>query len=358
VAEIQQVYRSIDDYLGPGSQRFFASGFRRARYDVTEVAVLAGDHLAPVPGDPAPGDTMPAETWAGARARIGLSYPSDWSTKADRTDLRPHLSSIDLLVLSAQLCEVHLAHAHCLDSRQRGLAWLRKVSLRAGQLPQEDLLGMSASAVLVSTDPVSGADGLHASVYDCAVGVMRARLEIVHPVAHPAGGQWTYQSMEQALGPAAARYYGDGFKTRRQVITDVAVDLDQLVASATVGVEPIGELAVPGGGIEGQFQPTLTMVDAFVTSLQLGQVLLYELDSVPRERSNTLWMVRTTLESDGPPRPYTGELPVQTAVTRKHLLPMRGGKWRNVDFTSSCGGITIRASFAHELPAGPQAAAQ
>lgn len=345
MAEIQQVYQSIDDYLGPGSHRFFASGFRRAKYDVTEVAVTAGDCTA----------QTPEGSEAGTRARIGLSYPADWSTKADRNDLRPHLSTIDLLVLSTQLSEVHLAHAYSLDSPQRSISWLRKASLQAGRQPQEDLVGMSGSAVLISTDPMPGADRMHASVYDCAVGVMRARIEIVHPAAGTCDGQWDYQSLEQALGPAASRYYGDGFKTRRQVITDVTADLDQLVATANVDVEPVGELAVPADGIEGRFQPTFSMVDAFVTSLQLGQVLLYELDSIPRERSNTLWMVRTSLESDTPPHPYTGGLTARTAIARKHLLPMRGGTWRNVDFTSSCGGVTIRASFAHEIPGPPEA---
>jgi hypothetical protein len=345
VAEIQQAYRSIDDYLGPGNTRFFASGYRRATYDLDRLAITADD----------PSVQAPDGAQGGARARIGLSYPSDWSTKANRTDLRPHLSTIDLLVLSAQLSEAHLAHAYGLDSSQRRMSWLRKASLRAGQVPQEDLQGMSGSATLVSTEPVPGPDRLYASVYDCGVGVMRARLEIVHPVAGGSGGQWTYPSVEQALGPAHSRYYGDGFKTRRQVITDVAVDLDKLTASANIGVEPVGEIAVPLEGLGGCFQPAFTMVDAFVTSLQLGQVLLYELDSVPRERSNTLWMVRTALESDAPGRPYAGGLTAQMAITRKHLLPMRGGTWRTVDFTSSCGGVTMRSSFAHQLPGIQQA---
>jgi hypothetical protein len=32
-------------------------------------------------------------------------------------------------------------------------------------------------------------------------------------------------------------------------------------------------------------------------------------------------------------------------------VPLRGGTWRNVDFTSSCGGVAMHASFAHEIPA-------
>jgi hypothetical protein len=66
-------------------------------------------------------------------------------------------------------------------------------------------------------------------------------------------------------------------------------------------------------------------------------------------------MVRTFLESDSANRPYTAGLSATTAITRKHLLPMRGGTWRNVDFTSSCGGVTMRASFAHEIPSTSQA---
>lgn len=341
MTETQQAYRSIDDYLGPGDTRFFASGFRRAHYDVTDIAVSTGAATLGGATGPVPG----------AQARIGIHYPSNWSTKAERTDLRPHLSTIDVLVLCAQLSEVHLAHAHGLDSYLRGMSWLRKVSLRAGQTPQEELLGMPGSAVLLRTEPLSGTGGLHVSEYDCSAGVMRARIEIVHPVVAPASGHWTYQSMDQALGAAASRYYGDGFKSRRQVITDVAVDVAILAASATVGVEPVAEITVPVNGLEGGFQPGFTMVDAFVSSLQLGQVLLYQLDSVPRERSNTLWMVRTVLESDDPHRPYTGGLPARTAITRKQLLPLRGGTWRTVDFTSACGGVTMRASFAHEIPA-------
>lgn len=340
MTDTQQAYRSIDDYLGPSSSRFFASGFRRAEYEVSDIAVRAGSPAAPQGQD------------AGTSARVAISYPSDWSTKAARTDLRPHLSTIDLLVLSAQLSEAHLMRAFSLDGRSRAMAWLRKVSLRAGQLPQENLRDMAGSAVLASTKPVPGSDRLHASVYDCAVGVMRARLEIVHPVGAPVSGGWVYQSLEQALGPSPARYYGDGFKTRRQVITDVAVDLERLVASAVVDVSPVTDGPPPAAGVEGRFQPTFSMVDAFVSSLQLGQVLLYELDSVPREQSNTLWMVRTSLESETPHRPYVGGVPARTAITRKHLVPLRGGTWRNVDFTSTCGGVTMRASFAHEIPAG------
>jgi hypothetical protein len=346
MSETRQLYRSIDDYLGPGDTRFFASGFRRAEYDVTGIAVHG-------PGNPGPGSPGPGST-----ARIGIGYPSNWSTKAERTDLRPHLSTIDLLVLSVQLAEMHLMRTHGLDAGQRRVSWLRKVSLRAGKVPQENLRHMEASAVPAGPGPVPfpDADGMWVSAYDCAVGVMRARCEIVHPAGNPVPaatgpGEAGYRSVEEALGPAAGRYYGDGFKSRRQVITDVAVDMSQTTATADVRVAPAtAGAATPAEGIEGGFQPSFTMVDAFVSSLQLGQVLLYELDSIPREQSNTLWMVRTVLESAGPLRLGPGPVPARMAIGRKQLLPLRGGMWRTVDFTGDCGGVALRSSFAHEVP--------
>lgn len=341
MSQTEQLYRSIDDYLGPSETRFFASGYRRARYDVRDLTVTSdGDQ----------------ET---VTAAVSVAYPADWSTKAERTDLRPHLSTIDVLVLAVQLSEAHLAHACRLDGSQRRASRLRKVSLRAGQVPQEDLDGMSASAVQRSTTPVRGSEQA-VSVYDCAVGALRARVEIVHPLPHPPVSRkrdtaarriGRHESLAAVLGPAGERYYGDGFQRRRQLIQDVAVDMEALAATALVRVEPTAEINVPAEGIEGDLQPSFSMIDGFVASLQLGQVLLYELDTISRERSNTLWMVRTVLEAADGSRPCTGPLPARMAISRKHLVSLRGGTWRNVDFEGACGGITLRASFAHQLPA-------
>lgn len=333
MTETRQLYRSIDDYLGPGETRFFASGYRRAHYQVTGVTVTAADAAEP-----------------GAHATVSIRYPQDWSTKAERTDLRPHLSTVDMLVLGVQLSEAHLAHAYGLGSDLRRAMWLQKVTLRAGQVPQEDLTSMPGAAMLRSTTPVPGMTGEYLSVYECEIGVMRARCEIVHPLASRADGSRDYQSLDDALGPAQTRYYGEGFKYRRQLIEDVSVDMGELLAAATVRIEPVAEVAPPADGIEGSFQPAASMIDCFVTSLQLGQVLLYELDSIPRARSSTLWMLRTVLEAGSPHRPCAGPLTAEVAITGKHLLPLRGGTWRNVDFASSCGGIALRASFAHQIP--------
>src|SRR5205823_3692700 len=111
-------------------------------------------------------------------------------------------------------------------------------------------------------------------------------------------------------------------------------------------------------GLDGGTQPSVSPIDCFVVNLQLAQVLLYELDSLRREDSNTLWMMQSVLESADAPRPLTATepepLPVRTSIVGKRLLPLRGGTWRSVDVRGALAGIEMRSAFAHELPHPPR----
>jgi len=90
-------YARIDDCLGDESTRFFGAGHRRARHTVRDVTVV------------------PAGRGDGAvTATVDVTYPADWSKKVDGVDIRPHLSSIDTLLLGVQLCEAYLVQAMAL----------------------------------------------------------------------------------------------------------------------------------------------------------------------------------------------------------------------------------------------------
>jgi Pseudomonas avirulence D protein (AvrD) len=326
-------YASMEDYLGPGDSRFFSAGYRRSDHEVTGLITTPADVAEP-----------------GAQATVTVQYPHDWSKKTEDTDLPPHLSSVDILLLGAQLAEAHLTHAYGLDGAMRGRMWLRKVTLRASTTPQEDLTGMPAWAKLRETSPVADVSGRFVSVYDCAVGVMRTRCEIEHEIGQRSSAERSDSTLEALLGPAAARYYGEGFKLRSQSIQDVSVDLGSLHSDAQVRIASIGEAHTAAEGIEGSYQPSASMIDCFVVTLQMAQVLMYELDGVSRRDSNTLWMLQTVLEADRPDRPFAGPHAAHTTIAGKHLLKLRGGTWRNVDITGGFAGITLRASLAHELP--------
>jgi hypothetical protein len=315
-------HESIDDYLGPAENRFFGSGYRRARYGVSEV-VVGPD--------------------SGTSSTVDVHYPADWSRKDGDADLRPHLSTVDMLVLGVQLGEAHLALT--LDPAQRRSSWLRAVTLRAGTAPQEHLTGLTGTARPRGTRAVSG--GELVTSYDCAVGAMRARCEIQHPAGRRPPTETRYATLDDAIGPAGSRYYGGGLTGRAHRLTDVRTDLAALRARADLRLDPVAATE----GVDGAHQPAVSLVDAFVADLQLAQVLMYELDAVRRKDSNTLWMLRTVLTASGPHRPAAEPVECRAAITGKRLLPLRGGTWRTVDIEGECAGVSLRAAFAHELPA-------
>jgi hypothetical protein len=327
---------SIDDYLGPGPGRFFARGYQRATYRVADIRVGPAD----VPG-------------TGAQATVDISYPADWSRKQAGGDLRPHLSTIDALVLGVQMAQVHVSHAYRLSADDRRSVRLLKVVLRAGGAPQEDLTGLPMSARLVTTEAVDGRDRF-VSRYDCTVGNLRVRADIEHGVTGRATESGRYAGFDDALGRGERRFYGEGFKTRRHTITEVRVDGDDLYAEAEVRFTS-GDGPAVDDGIDGDIQPSVTLIDAFVVNLQLAQVLLYELDGLSRAHSNTLWMMQTVLAAAPVPEPLRDPadkpLTSHARLVGKRLLPLHGGTWRSVEIEASLAGITLHCAFAHELPA-------
>ncbi|MGH8885717.1 MAG: AvrD family protein [Egibacteraceae bacterium] len=332
-AAAQLSYNSIDEYLGPGETRFFSRGYRRAEYQIDNVMITPADGVEP-----------------DVQATVTLRYPRDWSKKKSGVDLPPHLSSVDALVLGAQLSEMYLSHAYGLDAAMRRKMWLRRVTLRAGSAPQEHLEGLPAFAKLRETRAVPDTPNSFVSVFDCKFGAMQARCEIEHEIGGRVTTAWSCACAEDVLGPAVPRYYGEGFKFRRQLIEDVRVDMETLRSFAAVRIDPTEEGHTTIEGIEGGYQPSVSMIDCFVVNLQLAQVLMYEMDAIERKDSNTLWMIRTILEAENPRRPYSPPLVAHTAVTGKHLLRLRGGIWRNTDIVGGLGGVNLRCSLAHELP--------
>lgn len=339
----QLLLRSIDDYLGPGETRFFSRGYQRATYEVYGVTATPADSPEP-----------------GVRAKANLGYPADWSRKKNGTDLRPHLSTVDALVLGVQLAELHLAHAYGLSEADRRTLRLRKVVMRSGTAPQEELEGVELAGRLLGTEAESAAPGGFRSSYECTVGNLVVRCTIDHPVTARATAEARWESLTDALGPGEPRFYGEGFKLRRHTVEDVRVDTGELTATADVRFTPVAGSPAPAEGIEGDGQLSVSLVDCFVVNLQLAQVLMYELDSLTRAESNTLWMMQTVLHGAETREPLPApEVPleVRTSITDRRLLPLRGGTWRSVGIEGRLGGVEMRCTFAHELPEKAAAAA-
>ncbi|MEE2049175.1 AvrD family protein [Nocardiopsis tropica] len=325
----------MDDQLGPREKRFFGAGFRRVSYGHTGVRVerVAG----PV------NDTR-------VSSRLSVRYPGDWSKKGGAHELPPHFSTIDGLLIAAELSELCIADVESAGVAETGAAWLRNVRISAGGEPQEDLGRIDARAVRRSCAALPDAPGWSVSVVDSTIGTMRVRCEVVHPTTAYTPGVHTCATPDDLLGPAGGRYFAEGFRSRGQEIRDVAVDPGSLRAEAVLALSDDGPSVRPGGGLEADYQPSVTMVDAFVTALQLAQVMLYDLDGMRRADSNTLWMRQTTMSAVRPDRPAGDGVRVDTAVSEPNLLRMGGAVWRTADIVGDLGGVRVSCAVTHRLP--------
>src|SRR5918997_1151469 len=110
---------SIDRYLAPAGERHFGDGFKRVTHEITDLVIGGIDGRGTI------------------QATATLGYPEDWSRKSTGS-LRPHVSSIDGLLLVVELAEACLTHRYGLDREQRRRMWLRSLEMRAAA-PQEEL---------------------------------------------------------------------------------------------------------------------------------------------------------------------------------------------------------------------------
>jgi avirulence D protein (AvrD) len=314
---------SIDDHLGAATGRFFGEGFKRIGHRVENVRI-DGRTIA---------------------AAADLYYPGDWSRKAGGGQ-RPHLSSVDALILATQLAEAHLTHTRGLTPAMRRTMRLLSFEMRGGGVPQEELAALGIGAQL-STEQ----DG--SSTYSCRIGTIAVTCEIAHGPAPRFAAAGSYRTLADVLGSPASRYYGDGYRRRSQRISSVRVAADGRSIAAMV------DLSSPhpsDAGLGGAFEPAASMVDALVCLAQLAQVLAYRLDGIDRGSSRTLWMRRLRQVS---PAPHAARRPMRAALalTRTSLVPLDGAVWRTLDVAGAFGGIDVRSSIAHELPAEARLAA-
>lgn len=95
-------------------------------------------------------------------------------------------------------------------------------------------------------------------------------------------------------------------------------------------------------------------VDAFVSTLQLGQALLYSLDNIQRKESNTLWMRSTEiLFPPEDPLKFFSSHALRVDLENPRIVIKDGKKWRLGTIVTKQGSkdINIKCSVAHQLPA-------
>lgn len=138
--------------------------------------------------------------------------------------------------------------------------------------------------------------------------------------------------------------YRDVFRARVPQIGPIELGIGQ--ARSTASIIPTGQQA-HSALLDASKAESLNVIDAFVIVLQLGQVLLYDLDDLSRADSDTLWMRTTRIEA----RPGAADVSDVTVILEgPRLRTLRNDPWRLATITGALGDLfTVSCGVAHRL---------
>ncbi|MEU6669329.1 AvrD family protein [Streptomyces sp. NPDC046727] len=315
----------MDDVLGDRHTRFFGEGFKRVTYSLDDITVAPG--TGATPGE--------------VHATAGIHLPETWSRKGEALQ-RPHLSTLDGMLLAARLTGFYAAHTHRLaaDAHFR----VRDVRIKAGSQPDEEgLARFGVTARHRSTTASPDAPGLSLTTMDCTIGSMSLQVEAEHPAADDAvRAPGSYATAEELDGPWNSTAFGVSHHDRSQYLEDVVADVSAGTAHARLTL-----VDTPGRETTEEYGPTA--IDLFVSALQLGQVLLYELDGLTRAESNTLWMRSTRFTPSTEAEAEPGGR-FRVTLDRTAQLPTSEGTWRTARLTAALGSTQLTCNVVHLLP--------
>ena len=321
----------IDDRLGSSRGRFFGEGYKNVTRRLTSVEVMP--HSAAALGE--------------VRGSATLIYDLNWSTKGSRGGLRPHLSTLDGLLMAANLVEAYMVHTHQLDAAERRRLWFSQLTFQASGTPDEELANFEVSAVHIDcvADPASMLG--YRSTFRTRIGGLKINCVLEHERPRNVGPAGRFAVIDDLLGPEAQRYYGVGYRARTLQVRDLELDAGAGRVRAQVGSAP--QLREPDG-VEACYPKSLSILEGMVALAQMAQVLIYEVDGLKRSRSNTLWMRRASMTRLNPEEPSALSANATVTIEREKTLRLGVGTWRTFDLVGEFQGFVARAALAHQLP--------
>ncbi|GAA3536630.1 AvrD family protein [Amycolatopsis ultiminotia] len=312
---------SIDQYLGPAETRFFGAGYRRPEHTLSDISVTA----------------LPDGTGS-ISATAAVDYPKDWSRKG-ATDQPPHLSTVDVIVLGEKLASLYIQAAFGFSPEDPGIEALGTIRISAGSSPvEEELTGFPVEARAASTTDISTSAGV-CTTFDCTIANLRLVISVRHP---PAAQQHATTAVPDVTGsPSGRRLVATGWAERSNSTSEVIIDRATSTAAAQARFTPAPAERVG---------PQDLVIDAFVVALQLGQILLYELDRFDRADSNTLWMRQTEIQWSPQRRDVADRRAATTGIVSPRILNRGTDRWRVADIRGDVYGVSVRCAITHRVP--------
>ncbi|MCI1005617.1 avrd-related protein [Herbaspirillum sp. C7C8] len=283
-------YQSIDEFLGARESRYFGFGYVNTKQVISDFSLAEN------------GETL------GFSCIGSVLLPDVWSAKGGSMQ-KPHLSSIDAIEFAIE-CLGRVFH-QAFPGDEFSIELVEKMEVFAGKDPVEECL---------EAIPLNG------SIRESRPGTYLLEMEI--------------SSMKVSLvflRELRKSQFVVGQEKQSIVINDLMLNEGALNASAIV---------LPD---RKNITESWALSSCFAAGLQLGQVLLYKLDNLSREASNTLWMRRLSIVvSPGIPALDMPQ-PIYTKLKKVKKLHIAREDWRCATISSIMCNTHIDCDVAHKV---------
>lgn len=201
----------------------------------------------------------------------------------------PHLSSIDVVVVSAWMGQV-LLEVLGLTPEQIRCAWISDFSVKAGARPTEDLTDVPATVEFLGATPTR--DSWHRSDLRIRIGSFIGKVSLVHEA--PAQREIFSRVILDRQAPGI---YAHLYQRTKHHASHVELSPDGREVNCITSLEPV---AAAPAGLSGRYWPMPTLADCVVLVGQLAEVLIYSQHGLNRNAATGLWLREITMRAPCP----------------------------------------------------------
>lgn len=304
-------YSHIDQVLGPSESRFFGAGYKNSSYQIAQ--------------------TRSVELARTFEGYVQLSIAPKWSTKGNGEQL-PHVSTTDVLAIAMFLSESAIEEEFGIYRNQ---LLLNTMTVRAPARPAEGNRYEFQSRCTVEKVPENP-------------DIINTVVSFLGFTVRSSFGQIATVRSETVSN--AKSHWLDGFKQSSNQIENVVIDPNSRTSSADL-VHGWNGGDAPLFGADTLFPDAPSIIDCFVSGLQLGQVLIYDIDEMDRSQSNTLWMRSLSITTNSKLRSTVDtKCMLRCDVKKTSILPCDDDTvWRTILLGISLPGITMDCSVVHNI---------
>ena len=292
-----------DDILGDFEKRYFGAGHKRTNYKLKEGSECE---------------------------KAEITHTSNWSEKKGCL-IKPHLSTVDGIILSVMYVEKYMIDNMKFDVLDD--MFLYSFEIKSGTCAIEDLKDIS---IKIRNEKILSSE----ADFEVSVEGMIVRLRF-----RKVSVQSIYD--ECSKEQKKYNYISEHLKGIKHNIFGIEIDGDEI--TCTVSREKVDDYSYTGIG--SILSKSMSILEWLIVFSQMGQILAYDIDSIDRQNSETLWMKNVKAEIVNPVE-YKGNISVSGGVTKKSLLNIKSDNWRIFEMAGSSadGNVRFQGKIAHILP--------